>query len=408
MHQHVNQSVRTYRACRIASVIGFFLMAMLLCPRAQSQSRPQDGGKETSADISADFVSTGVAHILHKQEGDNNAEWPYEGVYRVKGEIPIGYRIGGTGICAMALIHAPGYSEDPERQQAVRRATEFIVNQSQHPLMNPEYSGGYDVRGWGYTYGLALLLTLEKQQAVPVDLDGQIRDTIHFYISAIEKTEIPECGGWNYARRDINAVAPPSPFMTAPTLLALFQAKSQGYEVDPDVIKRGLKCLEQARTPTGSFRYSGLNGDKSNESVPGSVGRMLVSETALHLAGRSDVSRIRGALDAFIVHWEWLEKRRCQQGTHVPPYGIAPYYFFYAHYHAALAIELLPKHERGEYRRRVNELLASIRAADGSWNDRVFERSSNYGTAMVLLSLMAPQIEAPARWDAQPVAASQE
>jgi hypothetical protein len=40
--------------------------------------------------------------LLPRQEtmkdGAPKAEWPYEGVYRVGGKIPYGYRVGGTGI----------------------------------------------------------------------------------------------------------------------------------------------------------------------------------------------------------------------------------------------------------------------------------------------------------------------
>ena len=409
MHTIVNRRRPKGRFLSKRTLSGLVLVAMFCVVAIAASSAPTQSDKNQKGDESGvletqDLISTGAAHLLQKQEGENNSEWPYEGVYRVNGEIPMGYRIGGTAICAAAILHAPGYSDDPERQKAVHRAASFIIEQSKHPLMNPEYGGGYDVRGWGYAYGLWFLLTMEKLKLTPEELRGEARETAEFYIRAIEQIEIPECGGWNYARRDINAVSPPSPFMTAPTLLALFEAKAQGFEVDAAVVERGLKSLELARTPTGSFCYSGVNGPKSNESVPGSVGRMLAAEMALNLAGRSDITRLRGALDAFIVHWEWLEKRRCQQGTHVPPYGIAPYYFLYAHYQAAQAIELLPKHERAEYRRKVNQLLLSVRSPDGSWNDRVFDRSSNYGTAMAMLSLMAPQITLPPRWDAAPVA----
>ena len=43
-------------------------------------------------------VREGIAFLISAQEGSPKAQWPYEGVYRVGGEIPVGYRIGGTGI----------------------------------------------------------------------------------------------------------------------------------------------------------------------------------------------------------------------------------------------------------------------------------------------------------------------
>jgi hypothetical protein len=368
-------------------------------PASSAQSPPSVAESKSAIKSPDELIARGVEFILSIQEGQDRSEWPYEGVYRVGGQIPIGYRIGGTGICVMALLQAPGYDADNTRQDAVHRATSFIVTAAGDPLMSPDYDGGYDVRGWGYTYGLACLLRLKSAHAIPADLADKSEDTIKVFIDAIQRTQISKVGGWNYARgRGKDAVSPPSPFMTGPTLQALFEAKRAGYEVDADVVARGLDCLEQARTASGSFRYSGVDGKTRPESVPGSVGRMMVSESTLFLAGRSSVSNVRAAIDAFIVHWQWLDKRRAQPETHKPPYGIAPYYFYYAHYYAAQAVELLPENERAEYRRRINDLLLSVRLPNGTWNDRVFERTANFGTAMAIMAIMMPQTTRPATW----------
>jgi hypothetical protein len=76
---------------------------------------------------------------------------------------------------------------------------------------------------------------------------------------------------------------------------------------------------------------------------------------------------------------------------------VAPYDFMFAHRHAAMAVELLPASERAEYRRRINELLLSVRSEDGSWNDRVFASSAGYGTSMALLASMQPNLDQPTR-----------
>ena len=41
-----------------------------------------------------------------------------------------------------------------------------------------------------------------------------------------------------------------------------------------------------------------------------------------------------------------------------------------------------------------------MRDADGTWDDRVFPRTRNFGTAMALLSLQRPSLPAPAAWTA--------
>ncbi|MCA9297034.1 MAG: hypothetical protein KC983_10965, partial [Phycisphaerales bacterium] len=103
-----------------------------------------------------------------------------------------------------------------------------------------------------------------------------------------------------------------------------------------------------------------------------------------------------------IVHWDWLEQRRAKSGTHERPYGVAPYYFYYAHLAAAQAIECLPRSERREYRRRLHDLLMKTRDDNGTWNDRVFPRSANYGTAMAVLTLRCPDIPAIPAWSPEP------
>src|SRR5690606_29023599 len=85
-------------------------------------------------------------------------------------------------------------------------------------------------------------------------------------------------------------------------------------------------------------------------------------------------------------------------------------YFYYAHYYASQAIEQLPEAERAEYRRRLHELVFANRLREdretpgegagkaGGWNDRVFPRSTNYGTAMCMLAFLEPQAPPPAMW----------
>ena len=100
---------------------------------------PSPGSNEIPERI-ATSLQEGSALLLEVQEGSGGAEWPYEGVYRVRSSpgdpkalvrgrsaIPIGYRVGGTGICAQAMFQAPGYADHPKRVVAkfVRCATPF-------------------------------------------------------------------------------------------------------------------------------------------------------------------------------------------------------------------------------------------------------------------------------------------
>lgn len=375
----------------------FLVAASLLLPAPQPTISERAGAA----------IAESLPRLIAMQEGfdrpEPRDEWPYEGVYRVRGAIPYGYRVGGTSIVARTLLEAPGYAEDAERRAAVTRAVEFVCGAIREPLMSPDpaiYKGGYDVRGWGHCYALRFLLALERAKAIPSDLAGSVAEAIDWYLAALQTTEIPEVGGWNYARKPgLETPCDSSPFMTAPCVQALYEAKASGRRIDEAVLERALGALERTRTRSGFVAYAASRRARDNPGqIPGAIGRMVAAEGALFLAGRSNADRLAFALDSFLEHWEELEKRRRQTGTHVPPYGVAPYYFFYGFQHAAQAARLLPPSMRERYQVRLEEILFSVREDDGTWNDRVFPRSANYGTALTVEALLMPRAAAPVGW----------
>ena len=359
------------------------LAATLIALASPAPSLPTD----------AEAISTGVARIVAMQEkgpgAEVAAEWPYEGVYRVGGKIPYGYRVGGTSIASMALLAAPGFADDAARKDAVSRAIDFVAKSKDEPLLSPEYDGGYDVRGWAHCYGLRFLLAAKKAGAVGDAQKPAVDAAIAFYLDALKKTEIPRVGGWQYARgKGVENPCPTSPFMTAPCLMALVEAKAAGLEVSDELVARTVKALELTRGESGYVAYNAQRQAKDDAGqIPGAIGRMCAVEVALARAGKGDEKRLRFAVEKFFEFWPELEKRRKQQGTHVAPYGVAPYYFFYAFTHAAMAIEHLPEADRAANRTRFRELLFKARDGDGTWNDRVFPRSASFGTAMSVLAL---------------------
>lgn len=339
--------------------------------------------------------------LLARQEGPSRGEWPYEGVYRERGRIPAGYRVGGTGISGEVLLQLPSGAQSPEVTAAIARAAAFICDGIDDPAMSiDDYKGGYDVRGWGYCYGARFLLALQAAKAVPAGMESRVDAALRWYLQALQRIEIPEVGGWNYARKPgADTPAPAAPFMTAPCLATLFEARRQGHVVDEQVIRRALAALERTRSESGNFAYSSQGQTREKDgSMPGAIGRMVCAEAVLLRAGRSDQVKLRFAVDQFFEHWKELEKRRQKTGTHVAPYGVAPYYFFFAFLHAAEAIELLPEADRPALRTRFAALLDEVRDSDGTWNDRVFPRSACYGSAMATMGLLAPWRQHTSTW----------
>lgn len=342
----------------------------------------------------AELVRAAVEQLLPLQE---HGEWPYEGVYRVQGEIPVGYRVGGTSIVATALLKAA--PEHEGARAAIRRGAAAVLELLDHPSMAPSSRDAYDVRVWGHAYALAFLCELEAAGCLGPD-DAAARQWRPKLVQVLAGEEIPG-GGWNYA----NHRAPAS-FVTAPVVQALLLARSQGLEVPDGLFLRARRSLECARHGDGAFVYSdgadepdglGMSGAVT-ASLAGSAGRSAACESTLWLLGGSSLDRLRGSALQFFDHWDDLAARRGRPGTHEGPYGIAPYYFYYAHAHAAQAIECLPEGARAPLRERMLQALLATRAADGTWNDRVFPRTRNYGTSMAILALLEEKATLPARW----------
>jgi hypothetical protein len=372
---------------------------LLLATALAAPSHVSD--REVPDDLTA-TIERATAVLLERQEDmsskdtDEKLEWPYEGVYRVGGKIPIGYRVGGTAISAWALVESPQYKKSAEVRAAVERALGFVLEGLDEDLMASGFKGGYDVRGWGHTYALNLMLRMRAHEVVPKKHKKAVDKSITWLVKTLEETEIPQIGGWNYSRRaGFGKPTPASPFMTAPTLLALYEAKKQGEKFDPEIVERALASLDACRTDEGAYPYTTRAG---RDEMPGAIGRTPATEVALALAGKGDAKRLKHSLDSFFEHWNELEVRRQKTGTHIAPYGVAPYYFYYAHYYAALAIEFLPEDDQPKYRARYYEKLFETQEESGGWNDRVFDRSENYGTAMSLLSLLAMDSGKPTAW----------
>lgn len=331
-----------------------------------------------------EWQRTEEARLVERFADDEpGVEWPYEGVYRVSGGvIPAGYRVGGTAIACEALLATPGFDASDERRAAVRRGVGFILDELEtNAALSAGPKRGYDVRGWGHAYALRALLLVGPRDVVDDATVERIDALLPDLVARLAANEASD-GGWNYANDRT------SPFMTGSTLLTLYLARARGVDVDPDLVDRALDALERGRASNGAYAYAG----RAPESVamPGSAARSCVAELALHLAGRSSPERLHDAVLGFFEGWDDLLARKSQQGTHEGDYGIAPYYFYFGHAYAAVAIEHLEPDLRDPLRERLRDRVAATREDDGRWNDRVFPRTTSYGTSMALLALTAP------------------
>ncbi|MBI4566351.1 MAG: hypothetical protein HY716_16830 [Planctomycetes bacterium] len=371
------------------------------CPHPEV-TVPQDepAPSETESDAAAtetakrDALRTAVQQLLKMQE--DSGRWSYEAYHQDPGEpgrLPYGFQVGGTSIVSEALLLAA--PQDKDVMAAVHHGLAFVLQALEHKKMAPLKTKTYDVRIWGHCFALQFLCQVRALKKA-----GQHAQAVDRWIPRLVETIAEEenaKGGWDYGQ-----AKNPTAFVTAPVAQSLLFALSQGEKIPEGLLDRCRKVLEEARTKNGAFVYEGTANKpvSAGGGLPGSAGRSVLCETTLILLGGGSPEALQFALDNFYKHWRELEKRRAKAGTHAGRYGIAPYYFYYAHRYAAQLIELLPEEKRARERGRLAETVLKTRDEDGTWNDRyakLHKRSRNVGTAFAMLALLAEKTPLPPR-----------
>jgi hypothetical protein len=147
-------------------------------------------------------------------------------------------------------------------------------------------------------------------------------------------------------------------------------------------------ALLSARTQNGSYVYGGKaavgEADAGEGSLKDAAGRMPICEGTLLQLGRSDLGKLRFALQTFWDHMARLETvRRNDFHSDGERAGLV---FFHSVYHASEVVHLLPKDEQQVHWQRLLQLVQQVPEIDGSFLDS-HELGRSYGTAMALLTL---------------------
>src|SRR5262245_26324664 len=88
------------KTCRLL-VLSVPLLGLFQLPPALPQEKPKPPAKPPSPDK---LIGEAVKLLLSLQ--DKSGAWSYEGVYRVKRDLPVGYRVGGTAAVGSTLLVA--------------------------------------------------------------------------------------------------------------------------------------------------------------------------------------------------------------------------------------------------------------------------------------------------------------
>ena len=76
------------------------------------------GKKPQAVPAKAVVIAESIDKLVAMQEA--GGMWPYEGRYRIAGEIPVPYQVGGTSLVCLALLY--GADENAPKPRAALRA----------------------------------------------------------------------------------------------------------------------------------------------------------------------------------------------------------------------------------------------------------------------------------------------
>ncbi len=172
-------------------------------------------------------------------------------------------------------------------------------------------------------------------------------------------------------------------FATGAVAQEVLAARAAGATVPIEVTDKAAQALISARHKNGAFVYGGAAGN-GNTGLKDAAARMPVCEGTLLQLGRSDLDKVRFALQNFWDHMQNIEGVR-RNDFHSDG-ELGGFFFFHAVFHASETARLLPDDERPAQWQRFLALLQQIPELDGSFLDS-HEFGRSYGTAMALLTL---------------------
>jgi hypothetical protein len=294
---------------------------------------------------------------------------------------------------ALALVALSEVPETPTRRAALEKGARWLVSSEL-----PRRGNHWDVDNqWTGVYGLVACATLRADpRFASQDWQKLIDARGKAFYAQLDRTQVPE-GGWGYYDDPIFSERPKwaTSFTTAAVLPALAQARAYGWTGEKRMLERAQDYVSGCTLPSGAYTYDLTPIPRTRidsiNNIRGSLGRVQVCNWALASTGVKKITpdRIRAGLEAFFTEHRFLDIAYMRPIPHEAYYQNAAYFYFFGHYYAAKAIELLPETEREGWYAKLRPHVAKVQREDGSWCD--FLGSSYMVVASSAFALLALQ-----------------
>lgn len=377
-------------------------LAGSLAAQDAAADAPVGGGDLTTAAAAQSGADRALAFLVRTQNkdgsfGSRSTDSQFDAGFAT--ETYYCYQMGAHSLAVLALLRAP---KTDERRAALDLAVRWLCTATM-----PQRGSNWDNDAvWAWLYGTVATTELQgdprfqtDEWRAPVVQRG--KEFVHW----LEQNQVPD-GGFGYyddptfSRRPKWATS----FSTSAVLPALGVAMQLGWCKDPETAARAAKYIRRCRLPNGAYEYDlnpipRIRGGEEINNVRGSLGRIQVSNWALHQFGDEDMTaaRIREGVELFFEHHRFLAVARMRPVPHEAYYANAGYFFYFGHFYCSQTIELLPEGEQEAFHAKLREKLLLTQRKDGSFCDfqgtSYMTTSSTAFAAMALLAGLAPKPE---------------
>ena len=315
------------------------------------------------------------------------------------------WQVASHGLAVLALLEC---EETPERRAALELALGWLAD-TRMPARGSDWDVDYT---WSALYGFVACV----RAAGDPRLEGELRERVvargRGFLEILERNQVPT-GGWAYYDDPPFSQRPKwaTSFCTALVLPWLVEAQRLEWGVDPAMIERAKQYVRRCALPNGAYEYDlrpvpRVTGGEHINDVKGSLGRIQVCNWALRAIGvpALTLDRLREGVAEFFEHHRFLDVARMRPIPHEAYYANAGYFYFFGHYYAAQAINLLPEGEREAWHAKLRPHVAKAQREDGSTSD--FLSSSYMITASTAYSALTLCLGLPEHAAPQPPAAA--
>jgi hypothetical protein len=366
------------------------IVVLVGCSSASRRSAPTPA----TPDQIEQAIDRGVAFLVGHQNKDGSWGSPRRtkelNIYSPVPGAHLAYRTACTALCISGMIEAGGLS--PDELASLERGEQWLMDNISR-VRRPATPA--ILNSWGHAYGIQALVRMYDRIPDDQPRRDRIKELLIEQVGRMAKHEALD-GGWNYY--DFNAQTQKnsgsaSSFTTATGLVALWEAHEAGIIGERRVVDRAIASVRRQQKPDYSYLYGESHKYSPMYSInrpAGSLGRSQACNIALRYWGAKDITNevVKIWLQRLIDRNEWLSMIRKRPVPHEGWFAIAGYFYYYAHYYAALNIEVLPKEEQGHFQEMIAGILIPLQEADGSWWDYpMYEYHYAWGTGFALQTL---------------------